>query len=104
MLWLTADCLAGAGERSPEPGISHVGKITERELQPTNAKAPSEERTVVADDLPLLDRAAQRNIREVLGERLRAYYGHARDIPLSEPLAQLITQLEKRLEAEARGG
>lgn len=58
---------------------------------------------MAADDLPLLDRAAQRNNREVLGERLRAYYGHARDIPLSEPLAQLITQLEKRLEAEPHG-
>jgi hypothetical protein len=58
---------------------------------------------VAADDLPLLDKAAQRSIREVLGERLRAYYGHARDIPLSEPLAQLITQLEKRLDAEPRG-
>lgn len=57
-----------------------------------------------ADELPLLDRAAQRNIREVLGERLRAYYGHAQETPLSEPLAHLITQLEKRLEeAEPRG-
>ena len=52
------------------------------------------------DDLPLLDRAAQRTIREVLGERLRAYYGHAQEIPLSEDLALLITQLEKRMEAE----
>lgn len=55
---------------------------------------------MAADDLPLLDRAAQRSIREVLGERLRAYYGHARDIPLSADLAQLMTQLEKRMEAE----
>jgi hypothetical protein len=57
---------------------------------------------VAADDLPLLDRAAQRNVREALGERLRAYYGRAQEIPLSEPLAQLITQLEKKLEAEPR--
>jgi hypothetical protein len=57
---------------------------------------------VAADDMPLFDRAAQRSVREVLGERLRAYYGHAREIPLSEDLAQLITQLEKRLEAEPR--
>lgn len=55
---------------------------------------------MAADELPLLDRAAQRNIREVLGERLRAYYGHAQETPVSEPLARLITQLEKRLEAE----
>jgi hypothetical protein len=58
---------------------------------------------VAADDLPLLDRAAQRNIREVLGARLRAYYDHAQETPLSEPLAHLITQLEKRLEAESPG-
>ena len=57
---------------------------------------------MAADDLPLLDRAAQRSVREVLGERLRAYYGHAQEIPLSEDLAQLITQLEKRLETEPR--
>jgi len=56
---------------------------------------------VAADDLPLLDRAAQRSIREVLGERLRAYYGQAQEIPLSEDLAQLIAQLEKRVETEA---
>lgn len=55
---------------------------------------------MAADDLPLLDRAAQRNIREVLGERLRAYYDHAQEIPLSEPLAHLITELEKKLEAK----
>jgi hypothetical protein len=54
---------------------------------------------VAADDLPLLDRAAQRNIREVLGERLRAYYGHAQEMPLSDALAHLITELEKKLEA-----
>jgi len=58
---------------------------------------------VAANDLPLLDRAAQRNIREVLGERLRAYYGHAQETPLSDDLAHLITQLEKRLEAEPGG-
>ena len=58
---------------------------------------------MAADDLPLLDRAAQRNIREVLGERLRAYYGHAQETPLSESLAQLITQLERRLEAKPQG-
>lgn len=55
---------------------------------------------MAADELPLLDRAAQRNIREVLGERLRAYYGHAQETPLSEPLSHLIKQLEKRVEAE----
>ena len=59
---------------------------------------------MAADELPVLDRAAQRNIREVLRERLRAYYGHAQETPLSEPLAQLITRLEKRLEAESGGG
>ena len=57
---------------------------------------------MAADDLPLLDKAAQRNIREALGERLRAYYGHAQEIPLSERLAQLVSDLEKRLEAEPR--
>ncbi len=53
---------------------------------------------MAADDPPLLDRVTCRNIRQVLGERLRAYYGHAQQIPLSGPLAKLIGRLEQALE------
>jgi hypothetical protein len=57
---------------------------------------------VAADDAPLLDRAAYRSIREALGERLRAYYDYAQQIPLSEPLAQAVAQFESRLEFDSR--
>jgi hypothetical protein len=55
---------------------------------------------VTADDPPLLDRAAHRSIREVLAERLRAYYDYAQQIPLSEPLAQAVAQFERGLESD----
>lgn len=57
---------------------------------------------MAADDPTLLDRAAYRSIREVLGERLRAYYDYAQQIPLSEPLAQAVAQFEKRMETDPR--
>jgi hypothetical protein len=57
---------------------------------------------VVADDPPLLDRAAYRSIREALGARLRSYYDYAQHIPLSEPLAEVVAQLERRLESDSR--
>jgi hypothetical protein len=59
---------------------------------------------VAADDTPLLDRAAYRSIREALGERLRAYYDYAQQMPLSEPLAQAVAQFESRLESDSRAG
>jgi hypothetical protein len=57
---------------------------------------------VAAEDPSLLDRAAHRSIRESIGERLRAYYDYAQQMPLSEPLAQAVAQFEKRLESEPR--
>ena len=56
---------------------------------------------MAADDTPMLDRAAYRSVREALGERFRAYYDYAQQMPLSEPLAQAVAQFEKRVEAES---
>jgi hypothetical protein len=55
---------------------------------------------VTTDDAPLLDRAAHRSIREVLAERLRAYYDYAQQIPFSEPLALAVAQFEQKLESD----
>ncbi len=55
---------------------------------------------MTADDPPLLDRAAHRSIREVVAERLRAYYDYTQQIPFSEPLAQAVAQFEQRLEPD----
>lgn len=57
---------------------------------------------MATDDTPLLDRAAYRSIREALGERLRAYYDYAQQMPLSEPLAQAVAQFEQRVESDSR--
>jgi hypothetical protein len=69
-------------------------------IRSTGAPVFAEERAVPADDPPMLDRAAHRSIRETIGERLRAYYDHAQQMPLSEPLVQLVAQFEKRLESD----
>lgn len=55
---------------------------------------------MAADDPSLLDRAAHRSIRESIGERLRAYYDYAQQIPLSEPLAQAVVKFENRSESD----
>jgi hypothetical protein len=57
---------------------------------------------VAAEDPSLPDRAAHRSIRESIGERLRAYYDYAQQMPLSGPLAEAVAELEKKLESEPR--
>jgi hypothetical protein len=50
----------------------------------------------------MLEREAYRSIRETIGARLRAYYDYAQHLPLSDPLAQLVAQVESKLESEPR--
>jgi hypothetical protein len=60
-----------------------------------------ERRTVSPDDPLTTDKTSQerkaaldREVRVFLGQRLRAYYDHIRQIPVSEALSNLLNQIE----------
>jgi hypothetical protein len=66
-----------------------------------------ERRTVSPDDASPIDKtsperkaALDREVRVFLGHRLRAYYDHIRQIPVSDALANLLEQIEPNTDQE----
>jgi len=66
-----------------------------------------ERRTVSPDDASSTDKtpperkaALDREVRVFLGHRLRAYYDHIRQTPVSDALAHLLEQIEPNTDQE----
>jgi hypothetical protein len=76
-------------------------------VAPPGRERKQERRTVSPDDPLPTDRtsperkaALDREVRVFLGHRLRAYYDHIRQIPVSEALDNLLKQIEPKTDQE----